>query len=230
MLTSGKVFDIMVPNEIVTWIFLGSMKWQQSFCTNHKLACNSHLCRTVTQTHFVGTYSDFTRMALPKLKLAKFLEHGVVCEGLASNPVPTGMANSCYWILLGKWLNILGSGLKTPWITLWWKGFSRGWVGREPVRIRWSFMYEAMEEETPVKLRQDWYKERLPRAWLWLVGLRIPCFLFQFCLFLPAKSTRDFITWIALLVLCGLSFSLHAVSWVPLAERRQDTALCGLVR
>lgn len=35
-------------------------------------------------------------MVVPKLKLAKFLEHGVVCEGLASDPVPTGMANSCY--------------------------------------------------------------------------------------------------------------------------------------
>lgn len=147
----------------LTWIILGPIKWQQSFCTNHKLACNSHLCRTVMQMHFVGTYSGILHAwCCQNLSLQNFWN--MVCEGLASDPVPTGMANSCYWILLGKWLDILGSGLKTPWISLWQKGFSRGYVGREPVRIRWSFMYEAMEEKTPVKLRQNWYKERLPRA------------------------------------------------------------------
>lgn len=41
-------------------------------------------------------------MVLPKLKLAKFLEHGVVHEDLASDPVPTAMSNSHYQILLVK--------------------------------------------------------------------------------------------------------------------------------
>lgn len=40
-------------------------------------------------------------MVLPKLKLAKFLDHGLVCKDLASDPVPTAMCNSRYQILLG---------------------------------------------------------------------------------------------------------------------------------
>ena len=45
---------------------------------------------------------DLTCIVLPKLKLAKFLDHGVVHEDLASDLVPTAMSNSCYQILLGK--------------------------------------------------------------------------------------------------------------------------------
>lgn len=33
-----------------------------------------------------------------------------------------------------------------------------------------------------------------------------------------------------LLIPCDLTFSLHAVAWVPVADKRQDTSLCGLVR
>lgn len=33
-------------------------------------------------------------MVLPKLKLAKFLDHGLECEGLASDLVPIAMCNS----------------------------------------------------------------------------------------------------------------------------------------
>jgi len=41
-------------------------------------------------------------MVLPKLKLAKFLDHGVAHEDLALDPVPTAISNSRYQILLGK--------------------------------------------------------------------------------------------------------------------------------
>lgn len=33
-----------------------------------------------------------------------------------------------------------------------------------------------------------------------------------------------------LMIPCGSSFSLHAVSLVPVADKRQDASLCGLVR
>lgn len=59
-------------------------------------------------------------MVFPKLKLAKFLDHGVVCEDLASNPVPTAMCNSRYQFLLG--IRHLGVWSENVWKTFMMKG------------------------------------------------------------------------------------------------------------